>query len=63
MISVFCTEIGLTYLILEVVAEIRPSRWESGIGSDPARFEDNSELATRGKWDTANLGHAVEKVL
>ena len=50
MISVFRIEICLTYLILEVTAEMRPSRWESGIGSDLARFEDNGELATRGKY-------------
>ena len=37
---------------------MRPSRWESGIGFDLARFEDNGELATRGKY--AVLGSVTQ---
>lgn len=54
--------LACTYLILEVVAGTRPLRWESGIGSDLDRFEDNGDLAMSGKWDTTNPGHAVERV-
>ena len=42
---------------------MRPSRWESGIGSDLARFEDTGELATGEKYAILYLVTQLRPIL